>query len=192
MGGEDKGLLPFRGQPLVSYVLEGLKSQADNVLINANRNLDEYAAFGYPVIQDGSETFDGPLAGLLSAMRASSTPYVLIVPCDAPLMSGDLLARLLHRFNEAQDEEEAGLPAELCAAHDGERLHPVFLLAETRLADDLAAYLASGERKVQLWLHRHRLVFADYSDRPEVFANLNTPDDVAALKVWLAACQQGN
>ena len=125
MGGEDKGLLPFRGQPLVSCALDALKAQADTVLINANRNLDEYRALGYPVIQDGTTTFDGPLAGLLSAMRAANTPYILIAPCDAPLMTGDLLERLVSRFNAVQD---SGLPPELCAAHDGERLHPVLSL----------------------------------------------------------------
>lgn len=173
MDGRDKGLLPFQGQPLVSFALNALKTQADTVLINANRNLDEYRALGYPVIQDETASFDGPLAGILSAMRAATTPYVLTLPCDAPRVTGECLTRLIEPFGAPQS------PA-LCAAHDGERLHPVFLLAETGLADDLAAYLAGGERRVEVWLRRHRLVLADYRDRPELFANLNTPDDLTA------------
>lgn len=174
MGGRDKGLLPFHGRPLVTYGLEALETLADTVLINANRHPEAYRALGYPVIQDESTTFDGPLAGLLSAMRAATTPYVLTVPCDAPLMTGHELARLRVPFGGPH-------PPALCAAHDGERLHPVFLLAESGLADDLAAYLARGERRVEAWLRRHRLALADYSDRPELFANLNTEEELAAL-----------
>ncbi len=173
MGGADKGLLEFRGRPLVAYALDALGAVAGRVLISANRNAEAYARFGHPVLADLDGGFEGPLAGLLAAMRAADTPYVLTAPCDAPLMNGPLLARLPAALAEAG--------AELCAAHDGERLHPVFLLAERRLADDLAAYLASGQRKMDTWLHRHRLALADFADCPEAFANLNQPDDLAAL-----------
>jgi FdhD protein len=174
MGGEDKGLIPFKGRPLAAYALEALDAVAGRILINANRNRDAYARFGYPVVSDRTDTFDGPLAGLWSAMRAAETPYVLTVPCDSPLVSGRLLARLWTALRKAG--------AELCAAHDGERLHPVFLLAERRLADDLEAYLASGQRKIDIWLNRHKLALADFSDHPELFANVNTPEELAELE----------
>jgi molybdopterin-guanine dinucleotide biosynthesis protein A len=174
MGGEDKGLIPFRGRPLVAHALEALDSVAGRILVNANRNRGAYAGFGYPVVADATDRFDGPLAGLLSAMRAAETPYVLTVPCDSPLVTGRLLARL---WTALQDSG-----SELCAAHDGEWLHPVFLLAERRLADDLEAYLAGGERKIDTWLHRHKLALADFSDHPELFANVNTPEELAELE----------
>jgi FdhD protein len=179
MGGTDKGLIPFRGRPLVAYALEALDAVAGRILINANRHRDEYARFGYPVVADATDRFDGPLAGLLSALRVAETPYVLTVPCDSPRMSGRLLGRLWTTLQESG--------AELCAAHDGERLHPVFLLAERRLMDDLERYLASGERKIDRWLHRHRLALADFSDHPELFANVNTPEELAELEATAAA-----
>lgn len=112
-------------------------------------------------------------------MRASSTDYVLTVPCDCPLIDGRLLGRLYAKMLEEG--------AEICAAHDGERMHPVFLLAQRRLADDLADYLASGQRKVETWLRSRRLALADYGDRPELFANVNTPEELAELE---ATCVQ--
>jgi molybdopterin-guanine dinucleotide biosynthesis protein A len=174
MGGKDKGLILFKGRPLSSYALEALDSVAGHILINANRNLEAYARFGYPVIADRTDGFYGPLAGLLSAMRAAETPYVLTVPCDSPLVTGRLLERLCRTMQETG--------AELCAAHDGERLHPVFLLAERRLADSLERYLAGGRRKLDRWLEQHRLVLADFSDHPELFANINTEEELAALE----------
>lgn len=174
MGGEDKGLIPFRGRPLVTFALDALASVAGRILVNANRNRDMYASFGYPVVADLTDSFDGPLAGLLSAMQAAETPYVLTVPCDSPLVTGRLLMRLCGAMQESK--------AELCAAHDGARLQPVFLLAERRLAADLEAYLASGERKMETWLRRHKLALADFSDHPELFANANTREELAELE----------
>lgn len=178
MGGGDKGLLPFRGRPLVAHALEALEAVAGRIIINANRHHQVYAAFGHPVVADQTDSFDGPLAGLLAALRAADTPYVLTVPCDSPLVAGHHLARLA----ETLAETLAAAQAPLCAAHDGQRLHPVFLLAERRLADDLTAYLAGGGRKMEAWLRRHPLALADFSDCPELFANVNTPEELAALE----------
>ncbi|MDD5036281.1 MAG: molybdenum cofactor guanylyltransferase [Methylococcaceae bacterium] len=174
MGGEDKGLVLFRGRPLVAYALETLQQAAGTVLVNANRYAEEYARFGYPVIADRTETFDGPLAGLFSAMLAAQTEYVLTVPCDCPLIDGVLLKRLYFKLREEG--------AEICSAHDGERMQPVFLIAERRLAVSLSVYLESGQRKVETWLGSHRLALADYRDHPELFANINTPEQLKELE----------
>ena len=175
MGGEDKGLLRFRGRPLVSHAMGALGEVAGPRLINANRNLDAYASLGFPIIQDANDRFDGPLAGLLIAMRAAATPYVLTVPCDTPRLTGTLLQRLADRL--------PGSDAAIAVTHDGERWHPVVMLAETRLADDLQAYLDAGERKVEHWIRRHRWVSVDFSDAADALANINTPDDLARLDI---------
>jgi molybdopterin-guanine dinucleotide biosynthesis protein A len=174
MGGSDKGLLTWRGRPLITFALEALGGVAATLIINANRNLERYREFGYPVIPDRTDDFDGPLAGLLSAMHAAKTPYVLIIPCDVPMLSAGLLSRLVGRLCSAN--------ASIAVAHDGERLQPLIMLASTRLAEDLETYLAGGGRKVETWVRRHVWVSTDFSDRPEVLANINTPEDLAGLK----------
>jgi molybdopterin-guanine dinucleotide biosynthesis protein A len=174
MGGRDKGLVPFKGRPLVVYALEALRSVAGWVVISANRNRESYAGFGCPVIADAGGGFEGPLAGLLSAMAWADTEFVLTVPCDTPLVTGDQLRRLA--------EDQAALDCEIAVAHDGERLHPVFLLARRSLLADLQTFLASGERRVETWLARHRTHRTDYSDVPELFANANSLEELKALE----------
>ena len=174
MGGRDKGLMPFRGRPLVAYALEALRSVAEQVVVSANRNRESYAAFGCPVIADASRDFEGPLAGLLSAMAWAETDLVLTMPCDTPLVTGVLLRRLA--------EEQAASDCDIAVAHDGERLHPVFLIARRSLLADLQAFLASGERKVETWLARHRTRRTDYSDVAELFANANSLKELRALE----------
>ncbi len=174
MGGQDKGLLPLHGRPLVAHLIERLAPQVDELLISANRNLDAYQAFGLPVVSDNLEGFQGPLAGILAALRRVRHPWLLVVPCDTPLVPADLAARL-QTAAEAQRRPAA-------VVHDGERLQPLHLLVSTHLADDLGAWLAGGGRRLESWLERHRPAVADFSDQPHAFVNLNTPEALAALE----------
>lgn len=174
MGGRDKGLIGCAGRPLAAYALDALGKVTPRVLLNANRHVDEYRRLGAPVIQDASGDFAGPLAGMLAALRAAETPYILTIPCDCPLLQGAWLNRLIER-RDAED-------AEICAAHDGERLNPVFALLDRRLEADLADYLEGGGRKIDLWMRRHRLAVVDFSDHPEMFLNANTPEELAELE----------
>lgn len=169
MGGLDKGLLHFRGRPLVAWVLDALAPQVGAILINANRHFDRYGALGHPVVSDPAPDFQGPLAGLLGAMRAARTPWVLTLPCDNPMPPRDLRTRLARAL--------VATGGELAVARVGGRLQPVYLLAGVGLAASLDAFLAGGERRAERWLTGHRLAVADFDDRPEGFLNLNTPDD---------------
>ncbi|HSM29902.1 MAG TPA: molybdenum cofactor guanylyltransferase MobA [Woeseiaceae bacterium] len=179
MGGTDKGLVPIAGRPMIAWVIDALQPQVSTVLINANRNQDRYGEFGCPVIDDGDSDFRGPLAGMASAMRTAQTPYIAVVPCDSPLIGGALVERL-HAAAVS-----SGAP--IAAAHDGDRLQPVFALLSRDLLDDLAGYLEDGERKIDLWYARHGYVSVDFSDVAESFANINAPADKHALEAALAA-----
>jgi molybdopterin-guanine dinucleotide biosynthesis protein A len=170
MGGKDKGLLVWEDRPLAIYALEALAEVAGPILINANRNIAEYERFGYPVFADGTEDFQGPLAGILKAMEVATTPFILTVPCDVPRVRGRHLWRLWSTFRDT--------PSDLCAPHDGKRMHPVFLLADCRLKAGLAEYLASGGRKILTWVNAQRLAIADFSGEAEIFANINSPSQL--------------
>lgn len=178
MGGVDKGLVDLRGKPMVAHALDALRPQVGRLLINANRHLDQYRIYGCEVVPDALDGFLGPLAGLASAMQAATTPYVVTVPCDSPLLADDLVERLYRALT--RDE------ADISVAHDGERLHPVFALLKRELLPSLIEYLAAGERKIDIWFARHALAIADFSDRAETFINVNNSDERAALEARLA------
>lgn len=170
MGGMDKGLVEVEGKPMVVHALERLRPQVGAVLINANRNLDTYRRLGdCEVVADMLGDFAGPLAGMASAMAAARTRYVLTVPCDSPLLAPDLGRRLYAAMREAD--------AEGSVAHDRERMQPVFALLRTDLRRSLVEYLEGGGRKIDLWYAEHRLARGDFSDHPETFLNINTPQD---------------
>ncbi len=168
MGGMDKGLIELQGRPLVEYLLAALRPQVGLILINANRNQERYQIYGHTVISDQLDDYQGPLAGFASAMQAASTPYILTIPCDAPVISPDLAERL---YNALMRE-----PAELAVAHDGERLQPVHALLPVSLLPSLQQFLASGERKIDRWYAQHNMVAVDFSDSISMFRNINTPE----------------
>ena len=169
MGGEDKGLADLAGRPMLEYVLDALRPQVGSILISANRNRDRYSAYGCPVVADSLENHPGPLAGVASALQHLATDYLLVVPCDAPLLASDLVVRL-HAACVA-----AG--AEATVASDGRRVQPVFLMLRTSVTPKLSAYLAGGGRKVDAWLQQLHLAQVDFSDEPDCFMNVNEPAD---------------
>ncbi len=173
MSGQDKGLLLLQGVPLLEHVLKKLRCQVRHILINANRNWDAYEQFGCPLISDEIPDFPGPLAGIVSAMRAAETSYVLAVPCDSPFLAPDLTKLLYQKLQEKQQM--------LSVAHDGQRLQPVFALLDCRLRDSLLRYLNSGGRKIAPWFEERNAVQVDFSHRPEMFRNVNTPAELEAL-----------
>ena len=174
MNNQDKGLIPYKGRPLVSYAIAALTDVTDQVLINANRNREHYQAFGLPVVADQTDNFDGPLAGVLTAMIYTDADVLVVVPCDSPLIKAEHLQKLL-----AVRAENA---ADVAVAFDGVRLHPVFIAIKTSLKTGLENYLASGQRKVGDWLEQQKTVTADFSNEPEIFFNINTLTELSALE----------
>lgn len=174
MNNQDKGLILYHGRPLVCYAIDALASAMSEIIINANRNIEQYGQFGRPVVPDQTASFDGPLAGILTAMLHTRAEVLVVLPCDSPLIRTEHVLKLL----EARTDGDA----EIAAAHDGERLHPVFLALKTGLKDSLQDYLSRGERKIDRWLEQHKLVLADFRATPNIFTNVNTMTELAALE----------
>ncbi len=173
MGGEDKGLLPLAGQPMIVHVLRALDSQISHVLINANRHQDHYRALGKAVISDRLAGHAGPLAGLASALANIDTPWLLCVPCDAPRLPTDLLRHFAIATRTT--------PAPLYVIRTEEGIQPVFCLVHHRLQDDLAQYLRSGGRTMRTWQQQAGAVAVSYPDPHGSFANINTRAALATL-----------
>lgn len=170
MGSIDKGLALLRGRPLVAHVVERLQPQVEGMLISANRNIDQYAAYG-KVVTDRVADFAGPLAGLDAGLHACPTPLLVTAPCDAPFLPADLVARLA--------AARAATDADIAIVRSEGQLHLVFALVHTRVRAPLAAFLARGERKVQALTATLSTVEVDFDDVPNAFTNLNTRAELA-------------
>lgn len=181
MGGLDKGLQRLGGVPLVMHVLRRFAPQVGEVIISANRNFSEYRSFGVPVRPDSDPAaFDGPLAGILAGLRHCRTPYLLVAPCDCPMIPPGFAAGMARRL--LWDN------ADLVLARIAGRTHPVLCMMRTRVLSSLQRFLESGGRSVYGWSDCLSTTFADFED-PLPFFNLNTLDDLRLAESVLGGSQ---
>jgi molybdenum cofactor guanylyltransferase len=172
MGGVDKGLVAMNGRPLVEWVIERLSPQVGALLINANQNVERYAALGHPVVRDAVGGFAGPLAGLHAALSAATTPWIVTAPCDSPFLPRDLVGRLAAAAGDAQ----------LAVARTFDQAHPVFALVRRDVLPHLAAFLDSGGRKIDAWYASLAVAEVAFDDEAEAFRNINTTAELAAAE----------
>lgn len=170
MGGVDKGLQLLQGKPLFWHSYQRLLPQIKQISINANRNIAQYEQSGLTVFPDELPDFQGPLSGILTALRLATTDFVLFVPCDCPYLPLNLVEKL----KQAIEKREA-----LAAyVHDGEREHPTFCLVSTTLHPYLSEYLRRGKRRMLQFMREHHALAVDFSEQKETFKNINTLDDL--------------
>jgi molybdenum cofactor guanylyltransferase len=182
MGGADKGLQNFNGMPLALHTLMRLQVQVGEVMINANRNLGAYEAFGVPVWPDVLGDYPGPLAGFLTALERCETGWLVTVPCDTPLFPHDLVARLA----AAAQEQDAEIAMAAAREEDGQvRPQPVFCLMRVELMESLVKFTQSGGRKIDAWTAQHNTVLVTFDqpgDEPRAFFNANTLAELHQLE----------
>lgn len=186
MGGVDKGLQRFRDTPMALNALLRLQLQAGDLIgdlmVNANRNLAAYEAFGHPVWPDSLPDYAGPLAGFLTGLAHCETPYLLTVPCDTPLFPLDLTQRLAAAFDDPTTE------IAMVSAREGGtdlRTQPVFCLLRADLLPSLTAFTQAGGRKIDRWTEQHRTVVVPFDqpgDDPQAFFNANTLAELQSLE----------
>jgi molybdopterin-guanine dinucleotide biosynthesis protein A len=165
------------GAPLTMHAMLRLGPQVGQVMINANRNLGAYEAFGVPVWPDADTEYAGPLSGFMAGLEHCETPYLVTVPCDSPLFPLDLVPRLAAALVE-HDAEIA-----MAATREGDALQvqPVFCLMKTALLESLIRFTQSGQRKIDKWTALHRCVEVPFDDA-QAFTNANTLAELQQLQ----------
>jgi molybdopterin-guanine dinucleotide biosynthesis protein A len=169
MGGKDKGLVELNNRPLIEHVIARLSPQTNDILINANRNHDIYQSYA-PVFADQVAGFPGPMGGIHAGLSHAKQDWVGFVPCDSPQINTDLIERFCAAVSENSD---------ILVAHDGHHQQPVFTLYHKRVLPKLTAFLERGDRKIILLYQECNTAYVDFSDSPECFVNLNTPEELA-------------
>jgi len=168
MGGVDKGLQLLHDRPMVEHVIGRLAPQVDEILINANQNLEAYGRFGYRVVPDAIGGFAGPLAGLHAGLGAAQHPFALTVPCDSPFLPADLFSRLKNGLHEH----------DLAVAKTGDQPHPVFSLVRVSVLEHLSRFLSAGGRKIDAWYSTLKIIEVPFDDEADAFRNINTREEL--------------
>lgn len=178
MQGQDKGLIHFKGRPLIEHVIAGLKNQVDAIYISCNRNFSEYQQFGFPLVSDFTEntvpSFEGPLAGIIHGASKIPAELILVVPCDGLFLPPDIAKRLSQAIADNQTE--------VAVVHDGQYIQPLYCLLNKSVLSKWAQAYEQGERSVIRCLQLQNYISVDFSSDSDHFKNINTPDDLAKLQ----------
>lgn len=184
MGGGDKPLISVGGQSLLERVIDRLRPQVGQMVLNANGDSNRFADTTLPVVPDVIDGYGGPLVGVLTGLEwlrdhTFDVEWMVSVAADTPLFPDDLVKRLLAAVTEQG--------ADIAVARTGDQAHPVFALWPLRLANDLRrAVVDEDMRKIDLWTERYKVVHVDWPTRPhDPFFNVNTPEDVMRLAMIL-------
>lgn len=176
LDGRDKGLISLGNRYLIEYVIERLRPQSGEILINANRNQAAYQQFGCPVIADRLPDFAGPLAGLLTGLEHMRHDWLVSAPCDNPWLPANLVEQLV----QAVHAQQSPLAVASCRGE----LQPVYCLLHRSLQASLAAYLATGQHKVRDWIRQQKHCVVEFADA-HAFENINTPQQLVEAEKHL-------
>lgn len=178
MGGEDKGLVLFRGKPLIRYSLDKVPVNFENVYISANRNIKKYESFGFEVIQDQGEQGLGPLGGVYTALEKSCAKYLVVLPCDTPFLPKNIVNELLHPLLT----EDYDCTVACTENFNGlRRYHPTCMAIKIKQKEVLKKYLFGGGRKIMPWVESQNFYHILFN-RELDFANLNTYEELKNLE----------
>jgi len=167
-GGRDKGLINWQGKPLAAHVAQRLRPQVGRLLVSCNRNNAFYATLAEATVADNRRDFQGPLVGLEAAIAQVTGEFLVIAPCDTPLLPPDLAARLLAALDPVR-----GVGADISYVNDGERDQYLCAAIRVRVLPSLPVFLDQGHRAVRLWYAQHRCMPVDFSGQAGCFVNQN-------------------
>lgn len=171
LGGRDKGLVEWQQRPLIAWLHGLVRPLTDDLIISCNRNHDAYAAYADRLVPDEDDLFQGPLAGIRAGLAAMRHDWLLVLPCDAPLLDVLLLQAL-----RACAVAAPGQPA---VVRQGEQWEPLFCCLPKRLQPAVESAWQRGERSPRRLLLAFGAQPVDCVPGDSRLANLNTPELLA-------------
>lgn len=186
MGGGDKCFADLGGRPILDHVIARFAQQVGSLILNANGDLQRFAAFNLPVVPDLNDRADGPMAGIVAAMDwAARSPAgiqaIATVTSDVPFLPINLVAKL--------HAASAFGPA---VAVSNDRRHPTIALWPMTFRDLIAEAIANDERGLNYFAVRNNAVEVSFplgeadGQMIDPFFNINTPTDLAEARAILA------
>ena len=166
---EDKGLVVFNNKPLIEHVYDQIYPQVDDIIISANRNVDLYKKYSTKVVKDVTDDFQGPLSGIAACLPECDHEWVLVLPCDVPLLPDNLVEKLSSTDNK-----------QLIVAKAHEQRQLIFLM-HASLKSNLDDYLSQGHQKAMSWIDLQSPEIVEFDYKDSTFLNINTPEELNAL-----------
>jgi molybdopterin-guanine dinucleotide biosynthesis protein A len=187
--GQDKGLLPLAHKPLIKHVLDTVSLVADEkiVIVSSPSQAEKYRKILGSKINVHVDIEDRrtPLVGALTGFKEACGKYALLLSCDVPFVSRDVVSLLF----ELSFERNAVIPRwPNCYIEPLQSVYctkPAYEAAENALRE--------GKLNMQAMINRLRhvryistLVLQQLDPELRTFFNINTPLDLKKAEKQLA------
>jgi molybdopterin-guanine dinucleotide biosynthesis protein A len=165
----DKAALLYDGSSQLDRAVELLRRHVSPVFVSVRAIQSEQPERArYPLIVD-STSARGPIAGIRSALAAHRDVAWLVVACDLPYLTDEVLASLI------AERDPAARATAFRSAHD-DLPEPLCAIWEPQSAADIDAFLGTGRDCPRKFLIRHAVRLLELDDR-RALDNVNTPED---------------
>jgi molybdopterin-guanine dinucleotide biosynthesis protein A len=173
--------------PILARVVDRLKPQVADMIINANGDVTRFARYGLPAVADSISHYAGPLAGVLAGLawikrNRPDIAWGVTVATDTPFFPTDLVQRFLVRLGDQ--------PA-LLVARSPKGVHPVIGLWSVTLMEDIEDSLNQGMRKVGAFAEQHQAIEVPFPPikiggrEIDPFFNINRPEELAEAEALI-------
>jgi molybdopterin-guanine dinucleotide biosynthesis protein A len=164
--GMDKGLISYKNKPLIEHVIDTVSPQVDDIVISANRNFDAYQKYSNNVINDKSDSYRGPMAGIAASLPYCSHDSVLVVACDMPALPSNLVKRLA-----------VAIQNKSISIATVDRHHQLAMIIKKNLLESIQQRLNNNQLKLIQWVESAPYCTINFDDIPQAFINLNKLSD---------------
>lgn len=178
MGVPSKALAELDGRAMIDHVVDRFAPQVDELWLSVASSPGPIGHLDYRQLIDPEPRHCGPLAGLVQGLIAlPDNGWLMLVPCDAPLLPMDLVERLL----DAPGDEHLAV-----VAQEGAQRHPTFSAWRKAALPDVARALSASKGLWQTLASLPHAVANWPLIQPSPFYNVNEPGDLQRVEAWLA------
>ena len=172
----EKGLVLYQNKPFVAHIIEAVLPISSNIQLITNANDYDYLAYNKvkDIIAD-----KGPLGGIYTALVHSETEMNLILSCDIPLISTEILLELI---------ENHGTNFDVSVFKDTDRIHPLIGIYATSLIPVLKKAIDANDLKMMRFISnvKHQLIPIPNAKR-HLFKNINSVAELNELNTNLSS-----
>lgn len=166
---KNKATVLLNGRPLIAHVINRMKPQAKDIVINTHQNQNDFEQFNLPLIDDALSSQEGPLLGMLTSLQKINTEWIQFVPCDTPNLPDHLISNLM---KEAKAQKTL-----LAVAETKDGFQSTCLLCHSSNLKNLQDFFNQGGRKIENWVRQLPFSVVRFHDESQ-FININTPQEL--------------
>lgn len=163
--GFNKAFAEINGKSLIAIIIERLSPLADEIIISGEKNV--FRHLPYKIIPDDIPGC-GAIGGTQACLNAAKNNTNIIIACDMPFVSRDLMLALLNRNFE-----------DCIVAKENEQIHPLVGIYRKSCLPVIHQCIDKKEFTMQVLLKKLKTSYFDISTHPafankDLLININT------------------